>query len=48
MKYQVTRTYNANCDILERFDNLKDASEFYFIKQTMAKGEVRIELEEVK
>lgn len=47
MKYQVTRTYNANCDILKMFDNLKDASEFYFECKSSDKN-CRIRLEEVK
>ena len=47
MEFQVTRTYNGNCDILGVFDNLKEASELYFELKASANN-VRIELEVVK
>ena len=48
MKYQVTRTYNGNCDILKRFNSLTEASEFFYELKKQTGAEARIELEEVK
>ena len=47
MKYQVTRTYNGNSDVVKMFNNLNEASEFFFELKTGA-TDVRIELEEIK
>ena len=48
MKYQVTRTYNNNCDVIKRFNKLSEASEFFFKAKTQAGITALIELEEVK
>ena len=47
MKYQVTRTYNANTDVIKIFDDIKSATEFYLELKTGATN-VRIDLEEIK
>jgi len=48
MKYQVTRTYNNNTDVIKCFETLKQASEMYYQLKNAAGNTARIELEEVK
>ena len=48
MKYQVTRTYNGNTDIIREFESLHKASEFYFLTRRIHGVDARIELEEIK
>lgn len=48
MKYQVTRTYNGNTDVIKTFETLAYASEMYYHYRRLAGDTARIELEEVK
>jgi hypothetical protein len=48
MKYQVTRTYNGNTDVIEFFTTLAAASEMYYKTKKAVGNTARIELEEVK
>ena len=48
MKYQLTRTYNGNTDVIGFFTTLAEASEVYYETKKAVGNTSRIELEEVK